>query len=310
MSWIGAIIDAGADNKAATDAQNAGLQQQQTQRDLLNLQLALYNQGRQDNLGYQVTGNSALNQLAKMYGLSYYNAPVNTGNLTMSGGDVNVDRQSLGEWIADPGGFYYGQKSSTSPLQFGWSGGGTGSGQIVNGGGSSSQGTGQNDFSAFYDSPEYRTAYNEAMQGADRVAAATGRFSSGGHISDVARLGANIGNRYLGDYTSRLLTLAGFGPSAANSTASQGASFGAQAGNALTNIGNSAYNSAATASNLRSQGLSGLGNAFGQWANSWGQGNNATSGSGWDGSSAFGQWGSGWGGNSGGSSNDPYAGWY
>lgn len=259
MGWIEAIIDAGAANRQAAAADDAANSQIQSQQDAMGLDLALYNRGRQDNLNALVTGNSAINQLARLYGLDMYTGQVDTSPLTMSGGQISTDRQSLGETIIDPGGFYYGQRSTRTPLSF--STGSNGSGGIQSGGSggtAGAPGSGTPDYTSFWKSPEYQTAYKESMQAADRGAAARGGYNSGGHTADLMERASDLGNRYFGDYRNTLMGIAGFSPTASSQTGALGNSTASRVGQSLQNIGDA-----------RASGYINTANAYSNMANSW-----------------------------------------
>lgn len=283
MGWATAAIQGGAalvgGKQQGDAAQNAANAQQQGARDAMQFDLAMYNQGRQDNLNALVTGNSAINQLARLYGLDMYTGQVNTNPITMSGGETTSEQkdrswfdritdplnvaEQFGGTSYDPAGlFSSGVDTTTTPITFsngqsGAGGGGTG-GSIV-------KAEGIPDYSIFYQSPDYKVAYGEAMQAADRQAAATGGYRGGGHLADVSRLGANIGSQYFGNYVGNLMNIAGFGSGAAGTNASLGNSTAGRVGQNLNNAANARADGFINAGNARANSLANLGGAFSDW---------------------------------------------
>jgi hypothetical protein len=262
-------------------AQSASLAEQQGGRDAINAGLAVYNQNRQDNYNNMVVGNSALSQLAQLYGLNYYDGQPSYGGITVTGGETTEKKKkrSLFDKFTDPlniadqfGGTSYdpaglfssGVNTSTSPMQFGAGGGGAGFG-----GGSAPgnivQGGGMPDYSAFYMSPDFLVRQREGIQGLDRGAAARGRLYSGGADADRMRLSADIGAQGFGDYRNSLLNLAGYGQQATSQVGQQGSQLGALAGNAAQNAGNARASGYINQSNSWQNTLNGLSDTFGNW---------------------------------------------
>ena len=258
MGWgemIGAIVDAGAANKQAAAADDATTRQLQAGKDAMGFDLAMYNQGRQDNLNALVTGNSAVNMLARMMGLDYYTGQVNTNPLTMSGGETKTDRQSFGEWLADPGGFYYGQRSSTSPITFSngsGSGGGVAQGSAFGGGTANG---GSPDYSAFWKSPDYNVAMSEGLRGLTNSSNDWNPGGFGGRTDmDRMQYASNLGTQTFNNFTSRLMGIAGFGSNAAGNTGGLGQSTAGRVTDTLNNRGlaqaNGLYGAANAYTNL------------------------------------------------------------
>ena len=167
------------------------------------------------------------------------------------------------------------------------------------------------DYSEFQDSPDYLYARGQMQQGVERGAAARGSLYSGGTNVDLGNALNGMANQNLGNYTNRLMQLAGIGQGSANSMNGLSSNYSNQFGKNTYNAGQ------ARASSYLAQGATqaGYGNALGAGLSAyagaggglakpagksgWGAftPNTSTStGSGWDGSSAFGQWGKGWGG--------------
>ena len=283
----GSLIGGNQNAAAAQDAANAGAQ---GSRDAINAGLAVYNQQRGDNYNGMIVGNSALNRIADMYGLDYYNGVPSIEGISVTGGETSVSRPSTMQRMLDPGGLIWSQESSTTPMQFsgGGSGSGTGYGTGTGGnvdnapvGGNQGQivrGDGEADFSSFYETPDFIVRRDEAMQGRDRTAAARGRLNSGGHEADVMRLSADLGAQGYGGYLNTLFNLAGHGSNATNTVTSAGGQFGANTGSYLQNMGNARASGYAAAGQARSDALNGVGSAFGDL---WGQSQQNRNNPGW-----------------------------
>lgn len=291
MAWIAAIAQAANGNQERNAAQDAGNAQAQGSRDAMQMQLALYNQGRQDNLNSLVTGNSAVNALARLYGLDSYTGQVNTSPLVMSGGQTTVKKPSFLQRLHDPGGFFWSQQSNTTPVTFS-TGGAAGGIQPGGAGGGATSAGGAPDYSSFYKSPDYQVAYDEAMQGSDRLAAARGGYRSGGHLADVMRLGSNIGSQYFGNYTNNLMRIAGFGGQANSNLGAQQANTANGVSQNLNAAGQARADSYINQANSRSNTMNGLAGMFGNWYGSR-QGGGGTGGGGMGGgqSDNWQQWG-------------------
>ena len=282
----GSLVGGGMQADAANQASQA---QTQAGRDAINLQLAMYNQSRNDTMPYQATGVGALNLLAQMYGL-----PTMAFN---PGGDITVTETKpkkkkrstfdkltdpanlagqFGGTSYDPMGFFGKPGQGTSSLQFstgGGTGGGGGASQVI-------QGTGTPDFSAFYQTPDYLVARDEGIQALDRGAAARGRLYSGGADADRMRFASNLGSQAFGNFQNNLFRLAGFGGQANQQLNSLSQNTGNQLGNQLGNIGQARASGYINQGNAWGNALSGVGTAFGDYWGSRGGGSSGwTSGS-------------------------------
>lgn len=281
MPVAGAVIGAAgslAGGKMQGDAAaQAGAAQTQAGRDAINAQLAIYNQSRADTLPQQVTGTGALNLLAQLYGLPTFQGGLNTGGITVTGGEptsggkkrnwfdkitdpANLAKQGGGTSY-DPLGFFSGgQGGATTPLQFNV--GGAGGGSIVPGAG---LGGGGGDFSQFYQTPDYLVAMGEGLRGYDRSAASRGALGSGGADADRIQFASNLGTQAFGNFTNNLFRLAGFGTQGNQQLNSLGQNFGQSAGNILGDIGNARASSYANQANAQGNALGGAFSSFGQF---------------------------------------------
>lgn len=281
MGW-GAVVQGGAallgGKQQGDAAQQASMAQQQGSRDAINAGLAVYNQGRQDNYGSMVLGNSAQNMLAKLYGLSYYDGMPSWDGISVSGGETTTQKKkrSLFDKFTDPanlagqfggtsydpmGFFSSGSNTSTSPMVFG-AGGSGGSGGAP---GNIVQGTGQGDMSSFFLSPDYQVRMTEGANGLNRLAAARGGFRSGRNDADQMQFASNLGAQGFGDYRNTLLNLAGYGQQATQQVGQAGSQFGYQAGQASQNAGNARASGYTNAANVRANTLNSMSGMFGDW---------------------------------------------
>lgn len=269
----GSAVGGGMQANAAGQASNA---QTQAGRDAINLQLAMYNQSRNDTMPYQATGVGALNLLAQMYGLPTM-AFNPSGDITAT---VTPGKKKSRNWfdkITDPanlagefGGTSYDpmgffgkpmQDQGSLTINTGGSGGAGGGGNVYQ------PGTGVADFSAFYQTPDYLVARDEGIQGLDRGAAARGRLYSGGADADRMRFASNLGSQAFGNFQNNLFRLAGFGGQANSQLNSLGQNTGNQIGGQLNNIGNARASGYLNQGNAFSNAWSGVGSAFGDY---WG----------------------------------------
>lgn len=112
-----------------------------------------------------------------------------------------------------------------------------GYGQAGAGGVGATPGAGTPDYSAFYNSPDYKFALQQGGLTVDRSAASKGLLMSGGTIKDQMAFGQGLASQQYGNYFSRLMQVAGLGASAASGSAQNANAFGTTAGNTQQQIG-------------------------------------------------------------------------
>ncbi|HDS1140082.1 TPA: hypothetical protein QDZ75_004159 [Stenotrophomonas maltophilia] len=245
-------------------------------RDAIGAQLAMYNQSRADTLPYQTVGTGALNMLAQMYGLPTYSGSLNTGGITMSGGQPEAKKKrsffdkvtdpanlagQFGGTSYDPMGFFSGGSGGgTAPMEFSFGGAGGGSA-----GGSVNPGTGVADFSQFYQTPDFLVARDEGINALDRGAAARGGLYSGGADADRMTFASNLGSKAFGNFTNNLSRLSGLGSQANSELNNLGQNTGAQVGNQLANAGNARASSYLNQGQAWNNALAGVGGAIGDY---------------------------------------------
>lgn len=245
---VGAVGSLAAGKQQSDAAGNAANASTTASRDAIQAQVAMYNQSRMDTMPYQVTGNAALNQLANMYGLATYTAPVSSG-ITITQPETKKKKRSFFDKVTDPanlagqfGGTSYdafglfssGNNGSDGGLTISTGGGGAGGTGV----GTVNPGTGVADFSQFYQTPDYLVARDEGINGLDRGAAARGGLYSGGADADRMTFASNLGTKAFGNYQNNLFRLAGFGSNANSELNSLGQNTSGQISNQLTNAGN------------------------------------------------------------------------
>jgi len=201
MSILGDIFGA---NAQAQGYQQAAQYETQAIQQAIDLQKQMYTTTRADLGPYRVTGQSALDQLAQMYGLRYTNA--------------------AGQQVAD--------------------------------------GRGPN-FSAFYQSPDYKFAMQQGLRGITGNAAATGGLDSGAIRKSEANFASGLATQNFNNYASRLSNLAGLGESSAAMTGQLGQQNANEQSQLFQNYGMAQGNAAINQGNIWGNLYSGLGGFFG-----------------------------------------------
>lgn len=264
----GAAVGANAQNKAAK--KGAAASQAATDQ-IVAEQRRQFDIGQQNMQPWLTTGNSALNQLAGLYGLNTQpggasaqtyaylqanpaaRADINAGYF---GGPGNLD--AAVNWHRNE---YGGAMSNSGPITAnGYSG------QGVTGAPSGSAAATGN-LSPFFASPDYQFRQDEQMRALTARNAALGIQDSGAAQRSALQLSGNLASSEFNNYANRLSALAGVGQTAAQNQAAAGANFANSMGNVL---GNNAQN---LASSYAQQGAnnanlwSGIGGAVGSGLN-------------------------------------------
>lgn len=246
VALAGAAIGAGASiyagNKAAgasKDATSASIAEQQRQ----------YNTTRNDFAGQRSIGNSALDQLARLYG---YAPPSQAASreqaaAPMTAGDAQIPQ---GAKLIDKGKGWYDVNYGDQRVGYLRPGGPNG--RFVNdtgtdlsqfapqpaAAGSPGAGTGRPDMGAFFESPDYRFNLGEGQKAIDRSLVAQGRGLSGAGVKEGIRYASGMASQQYGDFTNRLLQIAGLGSAATSNTAQAGANMANNNSAAILNNGN------------------------------------------------------------------------
>jgi hypothetical protein len=116
------------------------------------------------------------------------------------------------------------------------------------------------DFSKFYNTPDYRFAYDQGVQALDRSAAARGGLYSGGHSADLMKFGSGLAEQNYNTQYNRLAAMAGYGQTASQNLGQ----FGANAANYTGSARQSAYGTIGDNNAQLYAGLAGAAN------NAWG----------------------------------------
>lgn len=127
-----------------------------------------------------------------------------------------------------------------------------------------SGGSGQMDFSAISDSPEYQFALQQGQRAVDNGAAARGRAFSGANIKDTARFGQGLASSQMQNYLNRLQGFAGMGQNAMNQFLNVSDIYGGRVGDAQ--IGRAGARAAGTLGryNALAQGVEGAAEGIGE----------------------------------------------
>ena len=234
----GSIISGVMGSNASSNASSA---QQASDAAATAEQRRQYDLTRADYAPYRQVGTGALNQLAALYGIPAYAAPVSSGG---NGGGV------YGGLMGASGrnGVRLNYRATAAPPSTPMS---------VN----APPAPGTPNYSSFFSSPDYNFARTEGQRGLEQSAAARGGAFSGNALRALADYNQGLASQQYGNYYNRLAGLAGIGQNATNSTAQ----FGANAANQIS------ANSIA-AGDARASGIMGSANS---WSNALNSGLNA-----------------------------------
>lgn len=264
----GAAIGANAQNKAAK--QGAAASQNATDQTIAE-QRRQFDIGQQNMQPWLTTGNSALNQLAGLYGLNTQpgGASANTYaylqanpaaresiNAGYFGGPGNLD--AAVNWHRNE---YGGAQQNAGPITAnGYSG------QGVTGAPSGSAAATGN-LSPFFASPDYQFRQDEQMRALTARNAALGIQDSGAAQRSALQLSGNLASSEFNNYANRLSALAGVGQTAAQNQAAAGANFANSMGNVLGNNAQNLASSYAQRGDINANLWSGIGGAVGSGLN-------------------------------------------
>mgnify|MGYP000938003265 CR=1 FL=1 len=210
-----------------------------------------YNQTRADTAGQRSIGNSAMDQLARLYGFA---PPSQAANAEAAAADRQIGDYMLPAGTTlnpiKPGWFdvmYAGQRIGTLKP-------GGPNGKFVNDSGvdinalkqqqtqqaqqAQPQTQRQPDMGAFIESPDYQFNLAEGQKAIDRSLVARGRGLSGAGVREGVRYASGMASQQFGDFTNRLLTIAGLGSAATSNTVAAGTNMANNNSAALINAGN------------------------------------------------------------------------
>jgi hypothetical protein len=297
MPWGAAIAAVGALGAGAMGSQaskNAASTQAAGSREAIAEQQRQFNMMLALTAPQRTVGNSALNQLATLTGLPQYNraepmsfeqwsatqpAPPPEKKSGGGGGFLNhllnpvqhikdatkgAKGLSTGNFATalDPSGMLTpggGSSPKTDPRVNGYNeylaGFSNGGGAPNAGGAPGAPGT--PDYSAFYNSPDYKFALDQGTQATERSAAAGGRLRSGNTLAALNDYAQGRATQNFGNYVSRLQSIAGLGASSSENAGQNAMLLG-------QNVGNNIVGGA----NARASGIVGSANSWGQTVNS------------------------------------------
>lgn len=233
------IVGAGASvysgNKAA-DAAKKGSQQS------ADIQRYMYDTSRSDTAPYREVGVSALNQLAKLYGLPQAQQPqefVLPPGVPERPSGAGVAGSLAGKvWDEKYGSQVAAANQPVAPAAGGNSG--------------------APDYSAFMNSPDYQFAYGEGNRAVEQGLARQGLTGSGAALKALTRFGQGMASQQLGNYKNSLASLAGIGQTSTSQLNSLGVATGQGIGQTMQNAGDaraSGYlNTGAAVSGLANSG--------------------------------------------------------
>jgi hypothetical protein len=263
---LGALIGAGASliggALGSSGAKSAARAQSAAQQAAINEQRRQFDITNQQQQPWVNSGTGALAKLNQLYGISQYQAPAQLpANLaSYDAWAQGQQQQTTGNPVRDllnrsrPPSYedytsavdaYRGQGKMT-PM--------TG---VV--GMEGPPGASGPDLSDFYNSPDYQFALQQGQQAIERRAAAGGGRFSGNLGTALAEHGQGLATQHLGNYTSRLLQLAGLGQGSATSLGQFGANMAGNVGNLMVGQGDA-----------RASGIAGSADAWGNAAGTLG----------------------------------------
>jgi len=273
----GAVASANASNRgqqqAATASQTAADQATAEQR-------RQYDLSRADNAPWLQTGQSALSQLAGLYGLNQGGGqgqgqtqtqqfPLPTQGSSVIGGSGFGGGMTGNKYVDGYDFQQYAPADPTSPQVNG--GGGDG---YVSPSASMTTGTTGGNLAPFFASPDYQFRQNEQARALTARNAALGIQDSGAAQRSALQYSGNLASSEFNNYANRLSALAGVGQTAAGQNQALGTNYANSVGNIAQNnaqnLASSYANRAETNSNLYgglagslSSGLQWLGNRYG-----------------------------------------------
>lgn len=126
-------------------------------------------------------------------------------------------------------------------------------------------GSGQPDFSAISDSPEYQFALQQGQRQVDNGAASRGMAFSGRNIKDTMRFGQGLASQQMQNYLNRLQGFTGIGQNALAQFMNASGTYGANAGNAAIGVGEARAAGSLGRYNALGQALQGGAEGAGQY---------------------------------------------
>lgn len=258
---ISAVVGIGSSLIGASATKNAADAAQEGAEAAAQVQWDMYDQSREDLTPWREVGQSALYQLADLYGLAYPEVAADGGTdqtqttsqtaSTQTGGAPVYGDFYQPAWDQVTEGTDYSrlnmppqgellntQNQLYNQAMSDWLAGG---GQIPTAQApttaESPEDRRQNAFANFYQSPDYQFRLDEGNKAIERSAAAKGRALSGATVKDLINYSGNLASGEFQNYKNSLANLAGIGQTTSQNLASLGQGYAANAGQALQNAG-------------------------------------------------------------------------
>lgn len=300
MPVAGAVI--GAIGSVAGGAMGARGQAQATaaeiegQRAAMEMQLAMFNQSRADQLPMIQARNAALPLFMQLLGLSpsalNFGAP-STGGVQMNTVGASENDRNWRTHFQDQLGIPGVGSIDSNPIRafqdtlrtpfrnFGdWDGSRMAddpgrvtftydeAGNVVGQQPTAGQAAAPIDINALIAAtPGYQFRFNEGQRAAERSAAARGSLASGGTLRALARYGEGLAANEYGAFANRLASLIGLGQTAATTAGGWGNQVGGNIGQNLSNIGQARGSGYANTANIWGNAIGSAANQFGQYWN-------------------------------------------
>ena len=260
----GAILSANASNRGQQQAADAS---QQAADAATAEQRRQYDLSRADNAPWLATGQSALSQLAGLYGLNTGAQPATQGNgvvgQTGFGGDLNGGNGNVTNGLIDPTRFGDAQVQRAISNDGPQINGGPGDGY------KSPTAPTSGNFASFFASPDYQFRQSEQARALTARNAALGIQDSGAAQRSALEYSGNLASGEFNNYANRLASLAGVGQTAAGQNQALGTNYanavGGIAQNNAQTLGSSYQNQADTRANLYGGIAGGLSNGLTQY---------------------------------------------
>lgn len=299
MAWVPAAISAGGNLLGGLLGSSGAKSAAAAQQKALQQQLALQQQMYMSNLGinepWRATGQGALNNLARLYGLPYQNYQPATDiaqQFSVGGGSAASNKMGVkqilkmlksGQSIEQIARFGSLKDSSgiqtrvkrlmkkglttdqiamlqRGPMQF------AGENVVTNNlpAGDSGAPAGP-DMSVFTNSPGYQFRRDEGQRDIGNSFAARGGAFSGNALRGLTDFNQNLASNDYYNFVNQLNNLAGLGQTATSNAAQYGQNYANQGGNALANIGDARASGIANSANIWGNAIGGAANAFGNY---------------------------------------------
>ncbi len=204
------------------------------------VQWDMYDQTRKDQAPWLGTGANALRKLAALSGVDYSTSAAPGGQISRENFDSEAYLQAHPE-LSDPKVWWQGTtkagqlrdlythwtESGSDPTRF----------KYINAPGTATAGGGSiaPDYSAFYDSPDYKFTFGEGQRAVNAGLAARGLSNSGRAMKELTRYGQGAASTQLNNYRRQLAEMAGIGSQTATNLGNTGANTANQVGSNTQN---------------------------------------------------------------------------